>query len=229
MVAYRRKRGTARPVSLGTLFPDKARLRMNYMDTQSRSTSGAVGVNGVNWQYRLNSLFDPDFTTGGHQPRGRDQWSAIYQNYYIPSCTIAVKMANTGLTNDFGGWIAISQGRDTINPLENTSLTTPFLTNYDTLERATDPLYSTKLKHFSAMGGGSSQWVFLSKKFYLRKVVREDPFEDVSSAFRGNPGAVHHGYVTVKMPQSSAAKSFYTEVRLIMDVILFNPVSVTVS
>ncbi len=229
MVAYQRKRGYARPVSLGTLFPDRVKLKMVYVDTQSRTTSGLTGINGQWWSFRLNSLFDPDFNTGGHQPRGRDQWSGIYQEYYVPSCTVAVKMANTGVTNDYGGWIAISQDDGSVNPIENSTTLGGQLTNYDCLERATDPIHSTKLKHFSAMGGGNSQWIFLSKKFYLRKVLKEPPFEDVSASFGFNPAVTHFGFVTVKMPQSASSKSFYCETKLIMDVILFHPVTVGVS
>lgn len=32
---------------------------------------------------RLNSLFDPEYPIGGHQPRGYDQWSTMYNKYLV--------------------------------------------------------------------------------------------------------------------------------------------------
>lgn len=46
------------------------------------SSSSATG--GVwSWQFRLNSLFDPDFTGTGAQPTGFDQWMALYDRYRV--------------------------------------------------------------------------------------------------------------------------------------------------
>lgn len=33
--------------------------------------------------YRLNSIYDPYYGTGGHQPRGFDQLASIYENYRV--------------------------------------------------------------------------------------------------------------------------------------------------
>jgi len=36
--------------------------------------------------FRLNSLFDPDFTATGHQPLGFDQWAQFYNHYVVNGC-----------------------------------------------------------------------------------------------------------------------------------------------
>jgi hypothetical protein len=51
-------------------------------------TSGAVGTFGTERVYRLNSLYDPDFTGAGHQPYAYDQLSAIYAKYKVHAVTI---------------------------------------------------------------------------------------------------------------------------------------------
>ena len=43
------------------------------------STAGARAVN----TFRLNSLFDPDYTQTGHQPQWYDQYTAIYGQYRV--------------------------------------------------------------------------------------------------------------------------------------------------
>lgn len=35
------------------------------------------------YQFRANSIFDPDLTGGGYQPQGRDQWAAFYGQYVV--------------------------------------------------------------------------------------------------------------------------------------------------
>lgn len=43
------------------------------------------------WQVMLaNSLFDPDFTGGGHQPLGFDQMMLLYNKYSVISCGITL-------------------------------------------------------------------------------------------------------------------------------------------
>jgi len=41
-------------------------------------------------RYRCNSLFDPDETGIGHQPRGFDQWAALYNKYVVTKAKITV-------------------------------------------------------------------------------------------------------------------------------------------
>lgn len=43
-------------------------------------SSGSISTDQV---FRLNSLYDPDFTGGGHQPYGRDTLATIYNRYRV--------------------------------------------------------------------------------------------------------------------------------------------------
>lgn len=44
--------------------------------------------------YRLNSVFDPNFTGTGHQPNGFDQWSAFYGKYRVTGGSWRITLAN---------------------------------------------------------------------------------------------------------------------------------------
>ncbi len=61
-------------------FPDRVEQMLDYWAV-TRTTSGAVTY-GDNI-FAVNSLFDPDYTGSGHQPREFDTWSTIYSKYRV--------------------------------------------------------------------------------------------------------------------------------------------------
>lgn len=52
-------------------------------------TAGLAGV-GVTHQFRANSIFDPNYSIGGHQPMGHDEWENFYHHYRVKSSSIRV-------------------------------------------------------------------------------------------------------------------------------------------
>lgn len=50
---------------------------------------------GFVWSFRVNSLFDPDFTGAGAQPLGFDQFAALYGRYAVIHSKYEVTFANT--------------------------------------------------------------------------------------------------------------------------------------
>lgn len=44
--------------------------------------------------FRLNSLYDPDYTNVGHQPRGFDNFAAMYSNYIVLGAKVEVFAQN---------------------------------------------------------------------------------------------------------------------------------------
>lgn len=96
---YRRKykrvrRGIPRGVSVQANIPRMQKLRY-VQDVQLTSTAGAPGF----YQFRANSLYDPDYTGTGHQPMRFDQMAAIYADYCVVGSKINVKHVGNGLTN----------------------------------------------------------------------------------------------------------------------------------
>lgn len=76
---YRRRRATKTTKIRQLSFPDKVIVRLPYA---FNSQLQAV----VPWQdtvWNINSLFDPEETYIGHQPRGFDQWATIYNRYRV--------------------------------------------------------------------------------------------------------------------------------------------------
>jgi len=69
-------------------FPQELVTRLRYNDVVRISTTGlALG----SYSFRMNSLFDPDFTGTGHQPYYFDQLAALYTRYVVVSSKITVE------------------------------------------------------------------------------------------------------------------------------------------
>lgn len=86
--AMRKSKGVLSTVgkSLSPL-PQRYITKMKYMET---ITTSALG----DFQFRLNSIYDPNFTGVGHQPYGFDQLSAIYNRYRVISCGYRIASMN---------------------------------------------------------------------------------------------------------------------------------------
>ncbi len=55
---------------------------------------------------RANSIFQPNFTTGGtHQPYGHDQWAAFYEHYVVESSLCTAQFTPEGSTAATGSAI----------------------------------------------------------------------------------------------------------------------------
>lgn len=80
----RPRRRTQRSRRKMTMFPQGLPAALNtklaYGDVITLvPTSGSVGQ----YIFRANSIFDPDFTGTGHQPRLHDQFSPLYNSYRV--------------------------------------------------------------------------------------------------------------------------------------------------
>lgn len=87
------RNGTNRPGIITGLsrsdfgFPDRCTTKLVYGDAVNISMlSSSVGV----YSFRLNSLFDPDYTSTGHQPQWFDSFQTVYRNYRVKGAKIVV-------------------------------------------------------------------------------------------------------------------------------------------
>jgi hypothetical protein len=64
-------------------FPDRKAVRMRYADLIFLDASAlGSGVPTIH-HFRANSVYDPDLTGTGHQPRGFDEHAALYDHYTV--------------------------------------------------------------------------------------------------------------------------------------------------
>lgn len=79
-----------------TVVPDKVILKMRYCQSIQRDLLLPIDE----YVFRGNSLFDPDFTGGGTQPLGFDQWANFYSKYRVNGSKITVLAVNTSSANN---------------------------------------------------------------------------------------------------------------------------------
>lgn len=89
-----RRRGKRSNVSMVRVrgvsnIPDKLLTKLKYSQNVILTGTGlAVAV------FRGNSLFDPDLTGVGHQPKGFDQWAALYTRYKVYAGSVRIIINN---------------------------------------------------------------------------------------------------------------------------------------
>lgn len=78
--------------------PDSAYVKLRYLQTVQKTPIGFV----ANHIFRGNSCFDPDFTSGGGQPVGFDQYAAMYNDYEVTGSSIRIKLINNSALSAVG-------------------------------------------------------------------------------------------------------------------------------
>lgn len=84
----------------------------HYNDKYTLST-GVAGIFGTEQVWRLNSLFDPDFSGVGHQPYGYDVQSNNYKKYMVYSVKVRFTVFHPTEDGVIVAWCA-SNSQDTV-------------------------------------------------------------------------------------------------------------------
>ncbi len=75
-------------------MPKKYFVTLVYGDQKTLDSGGAP----LTLRYSTNSLFDPDFETGGHQPRYFNTFASLYDRYVVLGARIEVTATTTDAT-----------------------------------------------------------------------------------------------------------------------------------
>lgn len=79
-----------RPVRLYQPVPTRSLVKFNYISNyQIQVNAGAYAQ-----QYWQSSLYDPDYTLGGHQPLWHDQFAQLYRKYRVYGFKYHITLSN---------------------------------------------------------------------------------------------------------------------------------------
>lgn len=94
------------------LIADRVITKLCYCRTHNVVIAGSMNT----IVYLANSLFDPEFATGGHQPRGFDQYSALFAQYRVNAVLAEVVISSRSAFVPFYGGI-YWHGSTTVGPI----------------------------------------------------------------------------------------------------------------
>ena len=75
----------------GVIVPDRFQTKLIYTDNYHTLNGAALN----RYQWRGNSVFDPDFTSTGHQPMGFDQFVNFYNSYRVRKSKVTLSLVKT--------------------------------------------------------------------------------------------------------------------------------------
>lgn len=210
--AKARGRRAGRALPLVAAPPHTRSALMTYASTHM-ITEASAGTGAAYW-FRLNSVYDPDYSSTGTVAIPYNTWSAIYLNYKVRRSTMRVNGTYTGASG--------SCANVTVAPLAYQAV---IPTNPNTWRLL--PYAKTKVVSMATNGGQSVAAV--TSAFDLAKVCRITKQQyavdmDWSGVIGANPPRVIFGGVLFQPIGSTSAGSFTFTVNITYDVEWFNPV-----
>lgn len=86
------------PMGAPIFIPKRKRIPMRYVDAITLNGGASAGGN-IYHQFRASSIYDPDYTSTGHQPMGHDVYAGLYEHYSVVRSAIRVTLFANGNLN----------------------------------------------------------------------------------------------------------------------------------
>lgn len=113
----RRRSARQKLVSIGRSFPEQIRTTIRYVDYKTFGAPLASSTISKIFM-KCNGIYDADSATGGHQPLGFDQWTAIYNHWVVVASTVRARyLINSDSTLDAMFLCGIYEDDDATNTL----------------------------------------------------------------------------------------------------------------
>jgi len=160
-------------------IPNTKMVRLRYAQQFLLSDSGLGDGLSDQQLIRANSLFDPDYSGVGHQPRYYDQYTPMYNHYLVLGSKIRVSghMGVAGTSN-------ISNGRLTVRLLD--TVTTPDIP--DSIIDLLESKNTVSIPIHNQAVGNATRWLtktFSAKKFFGVKDMKDN--HQLGAYYTANP------------------------------------------
>jgi len=175
------KPGRLNQISFG--FPKTKMVRMRYCTNEKYNLAGGR----FQKQWKANGLYDPEITTGGHQPMGLDQWYLFYNHYVVVGAAISctVSGSDSSETGSLG-----------INMLLSDDATVP--SSLSTLVE--EGRGTTQMQGgFNAIGTRTVRGKYSAKKFFNIKDIK-DNVTRLGSPMGADPNELAVFTITIEDP-----------------------------
>lgn len=204
----RRPRTNALMVRSRNIIPKRMFVKLPY----STEHLGFVTSSTIySHQFRVNSIFDPDYTYTGHQPKGHDQYEGLYRSYRVHGVLVEAWSSTTSGSGTLAGqssFISIYPHKSTTVPTSTVEVFESPDTKHRTFD-ATNPVYIKK-------------YISCARVFGQRKSVYNTDV-DYQALFGANPTNVAYVTVQVCNVDQSTSTGFFLRVKLTYYVELNDP------
>lgn len=205
--AYRKRRGATTMVSSLAPIADRYVTKLRYVEGNSLTYTASTEYNS--YQYRLNSIYDPNYTGVGHQPLGHDELATLYNRYRVVGCSYKVVMTNRSTTYE---------GEVSVQLRPNMILSTLFST-------VQEGPYSQTRTLCNANAGGSvctiRGYIPISKiRGVVKNVVKSD--DTYQAQFGANPSITPALNIYVRNQNTTANCDFAWRIYLTYHVICYD-------
>lgn len=89
--SFRRRNVPNSVISRTSPIPDRYMTKLHYSQLFTLAYAGAL----TKQKFRMNSIYDPDYSGVGHQPMGHDELSVLYNKYRVYGCKYHISISNT--------------------------------------------------------------------------------------------------------------------------------------
>lgn len=191
--------------------------KLVYTDTVLLTSTGGVAFN--TYTFRANSVNDPDWTGGGHQPTRYDQLAAIYARYEVLKSNIRVQfttgdVSTTSTTVATGPWHVGVTCSGSATPAGT----------------GTDPGYTLAESPRSDHGALCTQMVKTCNTYWDRSLNGVVKHDDSLTASVGNNPASEGYYIVWGFNEGNVAgTTVLAHVRIEYEVRFSRPIQVAVS
>jgi len=179
--------------------PDRALVKLSFGQTITRSATAGF----LNYIYRANSIYDPQFTVGGATVQGLQEWSAFYSKYRVHASSIQITVDNSVIGT--GCYYALVPSPDATLPI----LSGP--SEFDLLPRAKSGFVSgstggiavNRMKHFITTAASAG---------VRRSHVKDE--DDFAALTNANPAFPVYWHVLLASTSSGINTAFVLNVKI---------------
>lgn len=193
---------------VGKFIPPTMMVKLRYVE-QITMDAGIGGI-PANYYFRLNSLYDPNYSGTGHQFYGFDQIVALgYQKYFVLGAKINVKsiMPNPSQIE------STKHNQNIVSSTIKSSPTTTMTSTQEILENGESRYHFTNQTYMKSHNN-----YFSSKKFFGVKDVKDN--ENLGAYVADNPTDIAYARVSVQ-PVEQGLDSFAVNLLITIDALCY--------
>lgn len=220
-----------------SLISHKLRTKLTYVDTKTVSP----GTTSIHHTFRLDSIFDPDFTGVGHQPAFHDQWANLYSKYRVIGASWHIKFQRGSDENvehvllggtNAGEAVAYNVAARTRRNIVSTELVSGDDIATTLWTQAADLNFLREMGRRPGVQWKMRTWnkdVVLSGSTTMRQLYDDPSTADSPTDFGFNPAIPAQGRLVVGVlsTDGAAAQTITFDIKLVYDIELSEPIEVS--